>query len=158
MNERNGLARVVPFAAILLCLLCLVYASCTDEDPTLEPLPDPTHEAGNILAGTVRAVDAGVPGATDAEGSFCLESVPADTYDAVFRPAVGEPAPVRLVVFDVRGRAVRGWHGQVAEAEERFVEWDLLDRRGQPVPPGFYFVRAESGNDVVVRSVVVLGD
>ncbi len=74
----------------------------------------------------------------------------------VFRVTIGEPAFVRLLIFDIRGRLVRGWSSHMETPGERIVEWNLLDRREQSVPPGIYFAKAEFEDRVQVRSVIVV--
>jgi hypothetical protein len=52
-------------------------------------------------------------------------------------------APLRLDVYDVRGRRVRRlWNGPMPGTRLR-VEWDRSDDRGHPVAAGMYFVHAE---------------
>jgi Carboxypeptidase regulatory-like domain len=52
---------------------------------------------------------------------------------------LGEPSAVRLIVFDVAGRPVRGWSSD-ASAGSYELTWDLRSVRGRRVPAGVYFV------------------
>lgn len=139
--------------------------------------------------------------ATDANGAYCVENVPAGTYDLQFRvddylagyvrgvvvtddpvsvpfdlspphlllappwpnPArasvrlpfsIARPSPVRLSVFDTRGRFVRAWSAPSLDAGAHEQAWDLTDGAGRPVPPGAYHVRLEAAGLRSSRTVV----
>jgi hypothetical protein len=62
-------------------------------------------------------------------------------------PALGE---ARLSLYDASGRMVRSFS---ASGLSRVV-WDGLSGSGQPVPPGLYFARLESGSTVVTTKVL----
>jgi hypothetical protein len=64
-------------------------------------------------------------------------------------------APVRLDVYDVRGRHVRALARESASSGVR--TWDRTDAHGARVRPGLYFVELRSG-DVVDRGRIVLMD
>ncbi len=57
-------------------------------------------------------------------------------------------------VLDVRGRRVRSWR---LERSEVTLTWCGDSDSGPPVPPGFYFVRAEDGGGVSVSRLEWLG-
>jgi hypothetical protein len=69
-----------------------------------------------------------------------------------FNIAAGSPYMVTL--FDVAGRAVRTLQGQASVGHES-VQWNLLDDRGAPVPPGVYFYRFEGADQFASGKVVV---
>jgi hypothetical protein len=71
-----------------------------------------------------------------------------------FHVTLGEPVPLKLRIFDVRGRLVREWGGHVNSAGDRVIEWDFRDRSGRPVPPGLYFARVDAGDIRLTRTVV----
>ena len=80
-------------------------------------------------------------------------------------PAVGSvrisltlPAasPVRLVLFDARGRVVHGWNSAELEEGRHSFAWDFRDAQGRLVPAGRYLLRMEAGPVVLHRSIVHL--
>lgn len=76
---------------------------------------------------------------------------PAGTYtEFELRIGAGNVAPgstrVELSIHDLQGRLVRLLEGGIPTAESWRVGWDLLDARGQRVPPGLYFYRLNAGS------------
>jgi hypothetical protein len=55
-----------------------------------------------------------------------------------------ETGPVRVSIFDVRGRRVRILHEGSLEAGTWQQAWDGRDNRGVPVPTGVYLLKVES--------------
>jgi len=53
--------------------------------------------------------------------------------------------PMRLAVYDIRGRQVREWSSAALPAGRHVVTWDGRDGRGRPVPAGVYFWEARGG-------------
>ena len=157
----------------------------------------PVARAG-IFVRTTAGAYTGFHAGTDAQGRFCIDDIPAGTYDVEVRvddyrigyrrnvvvtdtpsdvgvdaepplarldiwprPARSEVSfglqlaravPVRLEVFDVRGRLVKAWAASSA-AGERTFRWDFRDRHGRLLPSATYSVRLRAGDTVVVRSV-----
>jgi len=70
-----------------------------------------------------------------------------------FRYRLGTQVPVRLLVYDLRGRVIRGWAGQggVGSTELR---WDFRDDTGHPVASGLYYVQLHAGERVLTRRLV----
>jgi flagellar hook assembly protein FlgD len=65
--------------------------------------------------------------------------------------------PVKLCVYDVAGRLVRGLRdGGVEQAGRHCVEWDGRDDRGLRVASGVYIYRLEAGDLVTTRRMVLL--
>lgn len=64
--------------------------------------------------------------------------------------------PVRLSIFDVRGRLVRTLHDGVLPAGARVVEWDGHDGHGQAAPSGYYVIRLEVAGTTLTRSIRVI--
>jgi len=64
-------------------------------------------------------------------------------------------ASVSLDVFDVSGRIVRRVAGGAFEAGPHAATWDLLDRGGNRVSGGMYFVRLVTEGKVLTRTLVV---
>lgn len=50
----------------------------------------------------------------------------------------GEPARVRIVIYDLTGRKVRELVDGVLPAGEQAIEWGLRSDKGNPVAPGIY--------------------
>ncbi|MCA9753321.1 MAG: T9SS type A sorting domain-containing protein, partial [Gemmatimonadetes bacterium] len=67
------------------------------------------------------------------------------------RPAEGASAV--LSVFDVHGRLVRRW---TDVGPDRAIDWDGRTARGEVVPAGVYFVRADDGAQRSVAKLVRL--
>lgn len=71
-------------------------------------------------------------------------------------PAGTEAIPVRLTVYDLRGREVI----RLVEATQAggfySVQWDGSDREGRKVASGVYFYRLEAGGRSTVRKMVIL--
>jgi YVTN family beta-propeller protein len=70
---------------------------------------------------------------------------------------VGRPGPVRLAVYDVRGRLVRDLLGATLQpAGVASVAWDLRDGNGRPVPAGVYFIRLLGTGEAIGRRITVV--
>jgi len=54
------------------------------------------------------------------------------------------PGPVRLTVFDTAGKRVRTLVDGNRDAGAHTEAWDGRDDRGNPAPPGIYFIRLEA--------------
>jgi hypothetical protein len=74
-------------------------------------------------------------------------------------PAAGE-APrtgIRLGIFNVAGRFIRGVELPAERSQGGFLfQWDGRDHRGEPVPPGAYFLRARIGDEELVRRLTLV--
>ena len=84
--------------------------------------------------------------------------VPATTSSARTRISFTtyEDAPVRLSIYDVRGRRVRSLVAESRQAGQYSEMWDGTDASGRSVSSGMYIVRLAAGPDVVTRKVVVV--
>jgi len=61
--------------------------------------------------------------------------------------------PAAVDVYDVGGhRVAKLFTGKIGAVMPR-LRWDGLDRRGRPVPPGVYLVKAEVGSETVATPV-----
>lgn len=76
--------------------------------------------------------------------------------DTVIRFALPDPAPARLVVFDVSGRLVRTLMDAPAVAGANAVRWDGCDERGRAVSSGVYLYSLRSGDVTMTRRVVLV--
>ncbi|MFH1220088.1 MAG: PKD domain-containing protein [Candidatus Eisenbacteria bacterium] len=66
-----------------------------------------------------------------------------------------EVGPVRLQLYDTRGRLVRTLVNGMGQVGQFQVEWNGLDDVGQPIAPGFYFCRfCSNGRTETVRIVL----
>jgi hypothetical protein len=72
------------------------------------------------------------------------------------RYAVPEPAPVRVEVYDVRGRRVRALVDRPVSAGEFRAAWDGRDDAGRRASPGIYFIRLSApGFEHTVKGVLL---
>jgi hypothetical protein len=60
---------------------------------------------------------------------------------------LGQAGPVRLSVYDVRGRRVRVLHDGIAASGDHEVTWRGEDDQGRALPSGMYVLRLESGRE-----------
>lgn len=65
-----------------------------------------------------------------------------------------EPSPVRLVLYDVTGEAVRVLLDRAMAAGEHSATWDGKDEMGRRVAPGIYFSAIERNGEVISRKLV----
>jgi hypothetical protein len=84
-----------------------------------------------------------------------------------FEPAGGGPVqirysvagartPVRLAIYDARGRVVWSSESRVHEPGEYTQTWDRCDRAGTRAPRGVYFVGFDAGGVKGSRKLIVL--
>ena len=67
-----------------------------------------------------------------------------------------QPGPIRLEVYDARGRKVRGLVDDIRTPGNHLATWDGHDDRGLPVGSGLYFVRLSwTGGALVQRAAFV---
>ena len=196
----------LPFVGMILLIALLLPASTPagticgtvrDKD-TLYPI----NRAG-IFVRTQEGTYTGYHGATDGTGNYCIDQIPAGTYDleiavndylteyvrgvevtddvtnvdidisdwehylyapwpnpaqtsVTFRYRIGKPTPVKIQIFDVRGRIIRGWQGLYSTPGEHNFKWNLRDRRGARVPSGVYFYKLEAGRFTATRKMILL--
>ena len=104
----------------------------------------------------------GVEVPDDATAVDLFSSVPAELdapwpnpsgSQVFFRYRLGTTVPVRLLVYDVRGRVIRGWAGRGGTGETE-LRWDFRDDTGHPVASGLYFVQLHAGERVLTRRLV----
>ncbi len=70
-------------------------------------------------------------------------------------PGQGE-RPVRLTIYDLRGRRVRFLVSGNVTPGRRVVHWDGRDDRGEPVPSGLYLYRFDSGDFRSTRRMLLV--
>ena len=75
---------------------------------------------------------------------------------AMFVVGSDRPGPLRIELFDVRGRMVRRLDDADSIAGERTVAWDGRDDGGRALPGGIYFVRLDAAGTVVQKRVSLL--
>jgi hypothetical protein len=66
-----------------------------------------------------------------------------------------DAVPVRLAIYDVRGRLVRVLDQSTTGGGARDRVWDRLDARGTAVARGAYFVRLEAGDERLTRKLML---
>ncbi len=66
------------------------------------------------------------------------------------------PMPVRVAVFDVRGRLVRELVDGVTGTRAYTIEWDGRDEALGKVSPGIYFINLEAGDRCATTKVVIV--
>ncbi|MBM3308391.1 MAG: T9SS type A sorting domain-containing protein, partial [Candidatus Eisenbacteria bacterium] len=76
--------------------------------------------------------------------------------DTVFRFALPQACPVRLVVYDLAGRRVRTLVDGPVPAGLQTATWDGRTDRGERAASGVYFCRLETGAGELSRKVVLL--
>lgn len=65
-------------------------------------------------------------------------------------------SPVRLAVYDIRGRTVRLLHDGTLPAGSHLYRWNGRDDRGQLVPSGVYFTRLEAGDQCRENKMILI--
>jgi hypothetical protein len=68
----------------------------------------------------------------------------------------GTAGPVRVVIFDVTGRAVRTLAEEPLVSGRHLLTWDGLDAQGRPAASGVYFCRMEADGAAAVRRLVLV--
>jgi poly-gamma-glutamate capsule biosynthesis protein CapA/YwtB (metallophosphatase superfamily) len=72
-------------------------------------------------------------------------------------PRSSGPVPVRLDVYDIRGRRVASlFKGRLVGGVPHPFSWNGTDVRGRTVASGVYFTRAEAGGRVETRKLLLL--
>jgi len=70
--------------------------------------------------------------------------------------SLGAQGPVRLEVFDARGRLVRRLTDDVYPSGRHEIVWDGTDDAGAPVASGVYFARLQADRDSDVNKMMLL--
>jgi hypothetical protein len=84
-----------------------------------------------------------------------LSPNPADRAP-VIQLTLDAEGPLRLELFDVRGRLVRSLYGGTAPRGAMQFTWDRTDASGTPVQSGVYFLRTAFGARTETRKVLVV--
>ena len=156
-----------------------VYRRTTDSDWVLQGHPEPDanrrilYEDNTVSPGVsygyrlvVRDITGyeneaetwvSVPAGRGAPTALRLESARPNPFGdhAEFSYGLPREGPVRLAVYDVRGRRVASVVDRVGVAGWESVVWDGRDNAGREVASGTYFLRLESGGEVQVRKMVL---
>jgi hypothetical protein len=69
---------------------------------------------------------------------------------------VGAARPVRLAIYDIQGRLVRRLVDGPVETGEQAAVWDGRTERGGRAASGAYYVKFETGAEVLTHKVVLL--
>ncbi|MCI0330101.1 MAG: HYR domain-containing protein [candidate division Zixibacteria bacterium] len=67
-------------------------------------------------------------------------------------PAAGH---YKITIYNLLGEAVRVFEGEAAASRQIFT-WDGTDRRGRAVSSGIYFYKAEIGNQVITKKMMLI--
>ncbi len=115
--------------------------------------PGPALQVQSAELGGVLPTGAAVP-----EHTRLLGAVPNPFNPCTrIRFELAESGPVRLMVFDVAGRAVRTLvSGESYPTGIHEVTWDGLSESGRPVPSGFYLCRLVTEDSVADTRVMLL--
>jgi len=111
-----------------------------------------------LTDGWTPGMDAPEPLVVSAQPKLLLGAPTPNPFRGSARVLYTLPAPsqVRLDVFDVSGRLVRGLvPGQVKESGTFDVSWDARDNQGRQVAPGVYFLRLQTDRNSEVQRVVL---
>jgi flagellar hook assembly protein FlgD len=92
----------------------------------------------------------------DPELRFVLHQARPNPFASGTRIAfdTAQPGPVRVVVYDVRGRLVTTLLDQSLSAGSHTVQWEGRDAAGRTVASGAYFCRLSSPEGVRVLQLV----
>lgn len=71
------------------------------------------------------------------------------------RVIVQRPSPVRLSVYDARGRLLRAWSAEALGTGDHDYLWDGMGPDGRPVPSGLYLIQVRSRDQTATRSLVL---
>jgi len=63
----------------------------------------------------------------------------------------GDEHPVTVSVYNIKGQCIRDLVSEEKISGNRTIHWDGTDAKGQLVKKGLFFVRAQSGKDVVTK-------
>ncbi len=108
-------------------------------------------DGARVLTRAVRGV-----GPQGAHAIATLKIVHGDDDGLRVHYALMQPAtPVRLEVFDVKGRRLRVLEESTLPAGEYVSEWDGLDELGNEAPRGVYIVRMQAGSSVLARKATM---
>jgi len=72
------------------------------------------------------------------------------------RYSIAEAAPVKMVVYDLRGQRIRTLHEGWKEPGRYLLEWDASNDRGTRCASGIYYIVLESGKTRELRKVVLM--
>jgi len=76
--------------------------------------------------------------------------------NSVLTLAMPEPAPVRVVVFNVHGQRIRTLLDRDFSSGRHDFAWDCRTDSGQEAAPGIYYIRAKIGRTAIDRKVVLV--
>jgi hypothetical protein len=107
---------------------------------------EPTPGAANGGAVAVRE---------DGGGEFVVRAVTPNPASgaASIRYAGRVTLPVRVEIYDLRGRCVRRLSAPAPAGGEKAVTWDRCDEGGRPAPAGIYLLRLCAGPQTVTRKL-----
>jgi hypothetical protein len=122
---------------------------------------------GGVPCESGRPCGALLPGAPAVASPLMPAAIPSETAllggvpnpfgaGTAVRFALAEAADVRLVVYDVAGRRVKGLAGARYAAGTHEVPWNGTNAQGSVVPAGVYFVRLEAGPHGETRKLLRL--
>jgi len=74
---------------------------------------------------------------------------------AGFAYSLASAARVKVEIFDVQGRLLQRLADSYSPAGAGLLTWDLRDKYGDRVPVGVYLARAQLGDHVILRRVLV---
>jgi hypothetical protein len=75
--------------------------------------------------------------------------------DTGVRFLLKRPLPIRLQVFDLRGRLVRTLADEVREPGWHVMQWHGDDQQGRRAPAGTYLLRLQAGPELLTRKLLL---
>jgi hypothetical protein len=141
-----GLRQIAVVSGLTEGLTYYFAIKAVDEAGNFSPI-------SNVAYFTSGLVDVGSPGRTLVFSAPYPNPARSQTR---FRIQLPKPGPVRIEVFDVRGRRVRTLVDAWASGAPTEVVWDLRDGSGGAAPAGIYMVRAQLGDHTLSRTALVV--
>jgi len=77
-------------------------------------------------------------------------------HETTIRFELRQQTSAKLVIYDVRGRRVRGFRSEPASNGAHEIRWDGRDDRGRRLPTGVYFLVVADGERSLTKRIVLI--